>query len=229
MIQKSFAIILMFCMVTVFSSTSIANSTMKLSDYMALTAIDTLPEPWYMPGENPETIEQRETRLTMISEVIAEQAPIAKKQFGWFWSSDDLALAAFTKTWYESGRFKLNVHSGKARGDHGKSVCLGQIMNGKKDLIGVDRQSTSRCINEVMKHLSMHQKRCLNEKTPASQFAMAKVFAGYGTGYSCDASAWMPIKDSSGQKVTDQNGNIVKDHWAAQRARTWWKLRSQLQ
>lgn len=188
-----------------------------LASYLATAGNDDLPGPWIAPGKAKETPEERRVRISMIADVIATQAPLSAAEHGWRWSTSDLALAAFTKTYYESGRFNIDIHNGHVRGDHGKSVCLGQIMFGGNTLVGTDRAATQRCIAEVMRHLIMHQRRCLNENSKPSPWTMAKVFAGYGTGYSCDPDEWMPKKD--------EHGDIVKDHWARNRAATWWTLR----
>lgn len=201
------------------SADDITTGDVKLTAYLSHAGNDRLPPPWTAPGKEIETEQQRRDRIAMIADVTATQAPISAEEHGWRWSANDLALAAFTKMYYESGRFNLLIHQGKVRGDHGHSVCLGQIMNGGNRLVGDDRESTTRCVAEVMRHLILHQRRCLNENTPPSSWAMAKVFAGYGTGFSCSANTWMPKKD--------EKGNLVKDHWALERAATWWKLRSE--
>lgn len=190
---------------------------------------DVLPPPWSAPNKQlDETIEQRRERIQMIADVVEMLAPIEKAEFGWVWSSDDLALAAFTKMWYESGRFRLKVHNGTIRGDHGKSVCLGQIMYGGNKLVGSDRESTVRCVIEVMRHLVKHQRRCLNEVTPPSAWAIAKVFAGYGTGHSCSEGAWMPVKDEGGSAVLNPQGQAVRNYWARARSYTWATMRKAL-
>lgn len=171
----------------------------------------TLPPPW---NDNSETPQDRLVRIRMIADVVAEQAPVSAAELGWYWSSDDLALAAFTKMWHESGRFRLKVHNGTIRGDNGRSVCLGQIMYGGKRLVGTDRDSTKRCITEVMRHLITHQRRCLNEVTKPSPWAIAKVFAGYGTGHSCKENVTMPANNKTG-----------RSYWARERSYTWWQMR----
>lgn len=191
---------------------------------------ETLPEAWAKPSKREEeTHEVRAARIQMIADLTVEEAGPAAREQGWFWSESDLAMAAFTKMWYESGRFSLKVHNGTFRGDHRKSVCLGQIMFGGERLVGTDRESTRRCIDAVMKHLIMHQKRCLNPKTPPSSWAVAKVFSGYGTGYSCSESVWNPVKDANGNDALDKNGKPIKDFWALKRGYTWWQMRKATQ
>lgn len=192
-----------------------------------------MPDSWHDKNDrDQETPEARDARVRMIGEVVAEQAPIAKAQYDWFWSVDDLALATLTKIYYESGRFSLRVHQGLKRGDHGHSVCLGQIWGGKtrgpEKIVGTDRESTARCINEVMRHLSKHQNRCLNPSNPINTWTVAIVYAGYGTGHSCSATASMPVKDEHGQPVIDpKTGKQKRDPWAQNRARTWSSLRKE--
>ncbi len=202
--------------VALFSTTAMADEghDAALSKFLGNYGNVTMPLPW---NANDETVVQRWQRVEMIADVVARQAPVSAAELGWYWSSDDLAIAAFTKMWYESGRFRLSVHKGTYRGDHGKSYCLGQIMFGGKRLVGTDRDSTRRCVTEVMRHLITHQRRCLNTNTAPSPWAIAKVFAGYGTGYSCKESSWMP--------VVDNHGLTQKHFWARERSYTWWQMR----
>lgn len=184
--------------------TSSAFAQPLLSSQMTEIAVS-LPGPW-----NAEEVGQpREERIQMIVDVIVTQSHISVND-GWYWSVEDLAWATLTKTWYESGRWRKAVHDGRMRGDKGKSVCLGQIMNGHKRLVGTDRESTQRCIAEVMRHLIIHQNRCLNEHSRPSVWSMAKVFSGYGTGHSCSA----------------EHKNKAGELWALQRANTWKRLKN---
>lgn len=185
-----------------------------------------LPAPWIHPNKPvDESAEQRSDRIQMIADLVAEEAIQRSEEFGWYWSPEDLAMAAFTKMWYESGRFRLKVHNGKIRGDHGKSVCLGQIMHGGNKLVGTDRDSTRRCIVEVMRHLVKHQRRCLNPNYAPSPWSIAKVFAGYGTGHSCSEGAYMAVKDTSGEVKIDAQGRVSRNYWARERSHTWWNMR----
>lgn len=179
---------------------------LTLQSRMELVASN-LPADWASEHQAIETSQERESRLKTIVEAITQETQ--KNNDNWFWSKDDLAWAVFVKAWNESSRFSLAVHQGKFRGDHGHSVCLGQIWDGGKSLIGTDLESTKKCINKIIFHLTKHQNRCLNKNDPPNAWNMAKVFAGYGSGYSCNAS----IKNKDGQK------------WALQRAFMWEKLR----
>lgn len=80
-------------------------------------------------------------------------------------SLEEVALVV-TITRHESGHWSRSVHSGRRRGDGGESVCLGQLRLGDrgrhlgmwslpkgqrgKDLIGVDRAATDRCVAAVV-------------------------------------------------------------------------------
>lgn len=144
-----------------------------------------LPEPWYPPGRCPETHAERAERLTVIAlaiEAETEDADLWAED----WTREDWAWAAFAKTWAESGRFRLEVHDGRRRGDNGKSVCLGQIMHGGESLVGTSLEATRRCYREVFRHLQLHQQRC--RVFVPTVTGVSRVFAGYGTGHSCSAT-----------------------------------------
>lgn len=196
----------------------------SLGDFLGARAV-TMPEPWHQPGQAFEASSVRNERLQMIADVIASEASSAVEEFGWYWSADDLALATFIKTYYESGHWDVRIHNGRVRGDHGHSTCLGQIWGGGTKLVGVDREHTRLCIVAVMKHLTFHMKRCLNEHTQPSAWAIAKVFAGYGTGHSCSESISRIKTDASGVVAVDHDGKPIKDFWARERAYNWWRLR----
>jgi hypothetical protein len=86
----------------------------------------------------------------------------------------------------ESG-FRRDVHSGvgpNARGDNGRSWCLGQLLLGNtrrspngytgKELVGISPERTQRCIDAVIEHLVKAKARCGSGTTPAC------VFSSYG-------------------------------------------------
>lgn len=186
-------------------------------------------KPWYMPGEEPETDEERETRLHMIIDAIidaASETVVDDNGNEWRWSKSDLAWAAWTKMYHESAHYKIEIHNGKIRGDHGKSVCLGQIMGGSEALVGTDYDSTKRCVQRVMSILAYHQNRCLYQSTGPSVRAVAKIYAGYGTGHSCDPKKWRAIRDTEGNILKDVNGEPRREYWALERANMWWRLRN---
>jgi len=86
---------------------------------------------------------------------------------------DQTTRAVLTVIYHESGA-RLDVHRGTgkwARGDQGRSFCLGQILKGKgsKDgerLTGVSRKATDRCVAAVVRHLGTEPMR-----DPYSRFA----------------------------------------------------------
>lgn len=164
--------------------------------YAALQA----PAPWYPPGRCPETSAERAERLTVIATAIDLETHDADI-WAEGWEREDWAWAAFAKTWHESRRFALEVHDGRLRGDRGASVCLGQIMHGGESLVGTSLEATRRCYREVFRHLQLHQRRC--RVFVPTVTGVARVFSGYGSGYSCSAS-WS---------------------WAVRRAAMWERLR----
>mgnify|MGYP006908298693 CR=1 FL=1 len=141
------------------------------------------PQPYYPPGRCPETGAERAERGAVIALAIDAETRDAD-EWAPGWSRGDWAWAAFVKMSAESRFFAIEVHDGRARGDNGRSVCLGQIMGGGERLVGTDYASTRRCVHEVLRHMQLHRERCrVRRATPTG---IARVFAGYGTGHSCD-------------------------------------------
>jgi hypothetical protein len=88
-------------------------------------------------------------------------------------ATGDVAPAVLTVVYHESG-FRRDTHSGVgkwARGDQGRSYCLGQRLLGKRNpagpkLEGIDRAATDRCIAAVVRHL-----RHVPNERPYAKFA----------------------------------------------------------
>lgn len=214
--MKLISVIMMILCIFLTASEAQSAQTSNISDRM-YNATMTLPKPWYSPkSKRPETQDERKLRIRLITDVIKNETRNSSK-LGWYWSDDDLAWAVFVKTWSESGRFRYSVHSGNWRGDSGRSVCLGQIMNGGNSLVGTSREPTEKCIKTVVKYLIMHQNRCLKPTSKPSVWTMGTVFSGYGTGYSCSPNVY--------KRVTTRSG-VRKIYWARQRGWMWWRLRS---
>lgn len=188
--------------------------------YAALVVIAmALPKPYYPPGKNPETREQYEARVEIVIEAVSLEAPLARGPEGeeWLWPTEDLISGAFIKMWSESRRLSLEVHNGTRKGDNGKSVCLGQIMYGSKKLVGTDLAATRRCTAKVMQIMIQHQHRCLRGKARSnpSPTSMARIYSGYGTGYSCSPNVHYV-----------RHGK--RYYWARDRAWMWWRVRNKL-
>lgn len=196
------------------------NDTEKhLVAFLADYGNNRLPKPWVHPKKVPvESIEERIDRVKLIALATTLELRNSEK-LNWIWDSEDLAISGFSKMWHESGRFSYDVHTGKKRGDKGKSVCLGQIMNGGEDLVGTDLESTRRCVAQVFKHISLHANRCLKytPNTPPSVWAMAKAYAGYGTGHSCNADIFIFTNEEK----------TKKRYWARERANLWFEIRNE--
>src|SRR5262245_22121968 len=94
---------------------------------MLLAIAVSLQAPWYPPSKLPDTAEQRQDRLAIITQAIALEA--ANEQ-NWQWGTDALAAATLA-TWYEESRFALEVHNGQGKTRHGedqgRAKCLGQL------------------------------------------------------------------------------------------------------
>jgi hypothetical protein len=145
-------------------------------------------------------------RYTTIAGVVAREAEAATQSGSYPGTSDELAKYAISVIYGESG-FRRDVHSGKgkfARGDHGKSFCLGQILLGRdgvteagykgKDLIGIDEERTTRCVGTIVQYLTRARKNCGKWATPTC------VFGGYG-------GVTNPNKDA---RIGERLGILVK-------------------
>jgi hypothetical protein len=145
-----------------------------------------------MPGPSEkEEPRDRAGRLATIAIAIVEET---RDDIGWFpsWQHYHRASLVAVKTYHESGRWRLDVHNGKRRGDQGRSVCLGQIMSGHwidvdlhRSLPGTDMASTRRCIKVTTAYLSRARRMCSSGLNP-SMNAAARAYALYGTGYRCE-------------------------------------------
>jgi hypothetical protein len=164
--------------------------------------------PWYPPGEDPESPCERQQRYETIATALAVEA--IELEDGWGWSAADRAWAGYVVTRHESGRWRLEVHDGSRRGDRGQSVCLGQIRHGDESLIGTSLEATRACVRAVYEHLAQHWERCLYYRPEPSAWAMGAVFAGYGTGHSCNPQ---------------HNSPHLGKGWALKRGRHWWQVR----
>ena len=170
-----------------------------------------LPPPWYL--NQPEAPHERQERLETI--VLATYLETRVPPKTWRHSPRDLFWAVMATTYEESRHWAVEVHDGRVKFDKGRSHCLGMIMRGTfvkgekwKSLVGTDLAATRRCMRMTAKVLGHHSQRCLWISADANAWNMAKIFAGYATGYSCNAMF------------------KVKDGFSApRRAYTWSKLR----
>jgi hypothetical protein len=138
--------------------------------------------------EAPECRQERLGTIALATELETHPAPPA-----WRYGSDELRDAALVVTWWESGRWRLDVHDGRRKGDRGRSACLGQIMRGAwyhgerwRALMGTDMESTRQCVRAVVRVLTHHANRCLPSwQETLTVPALARVLSGYASGYSC--------------------------------------------
>lgn len=150
-----------------------------------LAAALLLPPPYYNPGAEPETTAQREARIEVIvTAAVSESAAIEE----WPGTHEDLAAALLAVTWYESRRWALEVHEGKARGDKGASLCLAQIWTYDRSLIGTSPEATRRCFRRAAEILALHARRCGVQKI--NQYQMSRLLGAYGTGRTCRVMGW---------------------------------------
>jgi hypothetical protein len=109
-----------------------------------------------------------------------------------------------------------------------RSVCLGQINIGTgktpggwsaDDLVGLDYQSTKRCVTAVARVLSRSRTLCTRWNRGSGDWSKA-TFAAYGTGASCVAYQRRTIK-KDGKRIVQYAYRVKKDNgkpgveWAA--------------
>lgn len=162
-----------------------------------------LPAPAYVERE-----EDTAARFGTIAAAV--EGAVTAEHAGWPWSLDELATMVATVSWYESGRYAPEVHSGKRKGDGGRSHCLAGIMNVGgtwnttaewKRSVGFDLEPTTMCMQLSARFMSRHAARCFG-RAPGKldSWKAAVLFWAYGTGKGCTRK---PPK------------------WAQQRAWTW--------
>lgn len=153
-----------------------------------LAAVLALPAPWASPDTG------RPERLAMVVDVAVE---VTADGTGWAgWSHRQRAALLVAKLAAESGNFRLSVHDGTKRSDHGESICLGQIRYGHwlpmtrpewLALAGTDRDSTRRCLAEAWRQLGLHRRLCGGVPSIPS---VQRVYSSYGTGQGCSPRTW---------------------------------------
>lgn len=112
-------------------------------------AILALIWPWAFPGGGPgamipESMASYESRLGTIARAWADV------------TTDPAIAAAGVALWRAESRFRLDVHAGTRKGDHGRATCLGSVHPWAKDwatLAGVDLEATERCARATMQAL----------------------------------------------------------------------------
>jgi hypothetical protein len=158
---------------------------------MLLAIAITLQGPWYPESKRPETDQQRNDRLAIITQAIALEA---EAQDNWQWGTDTLAAATLA-TFFAESRFALEVHNGEGKTRHGedqgRAKCLGQLhatgyvpRSEWRTLAGTDLESTRRCARATMRVLAGQAKRCKMPKE-LSVWSVARLFAMYQSGKSC--------------------------------------------
>lgn len=161
-----------------------------------LAAMLSLPGPWYAPDKQPETEAERAARLGLIAEAIVQET-----------RTEWLAWAVLVKTFHESRRWAVEVHEGSARGDGGRSICLGQIWDGGEELAGTDLESTRRCIRTAIRHLAYHARRCKVRRIDEGTISV--IYAGYGTGHSCSANlSFARTRARMWSRMVAEHGNL---------------------
>ena len=144
--------------------------------------------PFFLPGRNPETPEEYRGRMRVIARSIVDESDTE------LWRDRSRAdlVSMVTVTFYEESHLFLSVHKGRKRGARGRANCLGQIVASPlvprskwRRLHGSDLESTRRCTAATIELLSHHTDKCVGPKRNLTTRDVAKVFAGYAKGHSC--------------------------------------------
>ncbi len=152
-----------------------------------------------MPAPSPawdETPSQYQARAQLIAEAIAS-ASDGKRQ---------RAMAIVVVFWGES-RFSPLIHAGVRRGDHGKSLCLGQHKQLTRTeeqweaLAGVTLEATTRCARATGDALVKAWHYC---KSLDGRSGYAEAMTLYGSGRTCrpEETPWASIFRDRGDKWT---------------------------
>lgn len=136
-------------------------------------------ERWYWAIDaatprHPETPQARAERLWAFARAVAEVPMPA-----------ETVASAIAET-----GLSPEAHAGLARGDNGRSWCLGQVNEGNPlgtphvGLVGLDEASTRRCVEAVSRTLVYARGHCRGQGFTGPEAA----FALYATGKSCEWS-----------------------------------------
>lgn len=135
--------------------------------------------PWPFPVGLPERMESYEERLRTISQAI----PAVVRS--------PMEAAAVVEIWRRESRFRLDVHAGWKRGDHGKANCMGSIHPHFPDwatLAGTDLEATIRCARRTIQTLRSGLYLCAAELPETSVRAWQLAFQHYAVGHCAEPS-----------------------------------------
>lgn len=132
--------------------------------------------PWALPSGLPERMESYEARLRTISVAIPSVV------------RDREEAAAVLVVWRKESRFRLDVHAGWTKGDHGRAACMGSIHPSKlvpdwAELAGTDFDATQKCAWHTIRILRSGLWMCAKGSTGEKAWAYA--FEYYARGH-CD-------------------------------------------
>ena len=149
---------------SIYSLTDVAQDAgPACSDRMSLLCAEPKYDAFHSSYVRPETGGEGLARYWTIARVLESVA-----------QSDALQAIVLTAIYHESG-FRRDVHSGIggwARGDKGRSWCLGQIMLGESgrrkvtegwradELVGIDAESTRRCLTVTTRYAAASLAAC---------------------------------------------------------------------
>lgn len=143
----------------------------------------------------PAYVEQGEDQAERFGTIaLATESATELDAWGWPYSREELATAALAVSWHESGRWAPSVHSGRRKGDNGRSHCLGGIMRGTgwitedewKRAVGTGLEPTTVCMRLTTRILARHAGRCFGRNPgKLDGWKMGVLFYAYGSGKGC--------------------------------------------
>lgn len=169
--------------------------------------------PWYADGPGPETPSEYRARVAVV--VAGARAAVADV-YGWADERTQLGwTAAILAKWdAESGRFRLEVHSGEVTGDGGRARCLGQLHPSRlvpRDewlaTTGTGRAATTRCARATLRYLRGAVGTCGGGLTVEG---LSRAYALYGTGSSCEPTEWSRRRALRWAGLVERAGRVVR-------------------
>jgi hypothetical protein len=146
----------------------------------AAAVILALPAAWFPEGNRPETVTERATRITGVTDTVVDEAAEHSKWIGYQVEEVTALGLAFS---YNESAFAWEVHAGKPwpkrpppLGDNGHAACVFQLQPSASmvpldkwrpferdewsSLVGLDPESTRRCVRGGIRAIAWHAHLC---------------------------------------------------------------------
>lgn len=191
-------------------------ATVQLEDVLVELVQNWQPT-WYPKGKEPETPDQRATRLAQAARIVAQQASAPETSVKF---SPEDAAALVLMVWYHESSGEYYVHAGGVsplgKQDNGRARCMGQIQTWKnntlltdeehKALAGLSQEATALCARTTISYLWYHATRCLKHDwaKPLQAWEVAILAAAYGKGHCVPVGAKSKIRAHTWSKMRAQ-------------------------